>query len=125
MTRHSVQPRDWIFGKGYGFLSFAKNMGENIVKNISKILSGKYSHKLLNHAKKFATDALKTTSKKVIKKTLEATGDLIGNKTADRITKVSKSSLLNNSETVANENDKEIAKEWYVSPEESQKLMMI
>ena len=25
---YSVQPRDWIFVKGYGFLSFAKSMGE-------------------------------------------------------------------------------------------------
>ena len=48
MTRYSVQPRDQIFVKGYGFLSFAKNMG----KNISKNLSGKYSQKLLDHAKK-------------------------------------------------------------------------
>ena len=30
MTRYSVQPRDRIFVKGYGFLSFAKNMGKNI-----------------------------------------------------------------------------------------------
>ena len=29
MTRYSVQPKDRIFVKGYGFLSFAKNMGEN------------------------------------------------------------------------------------------------
>ena len=28
--RYSVQPRDPIFVKGYGFLSFAKNMGKNI-----------------------------------------------------------------------------------------------
>ena len=27
---YSVQPRDRIFVKGYGFLSFAKNMGKNI-----------------------------------------------------------------------------------------------
>ena len=32
MTRYSVQPRDRIFVKGYGFLSFAKNMGKNIDK---------------------------------------------------------------------------------------------
>ena len=43
MTRYSVQPRDQIFVKGYGFLSFAKNMGKNIGKNISKNLSGKFS----------------------------------------------------------------------------------
>ena len=41
MTRYSVQPRDLIFVKGYGFLFFAKNMGKNIGKNITKNLSGK------------------------------------------------------------------------------------
>ena len=40
--RYSVQPRDRIFVNGYGFLSFAKNMGKNIGRNISKNLSGKY-----------------------------------------------------------------------------------
>ena len=49
---------------GYGFLSFAKNIGKNIGKNKSKKLSGKYSPKLLDHAKKSATGAFKTTSKK-------------------------------------------------------------
>ena len=39
-------------------------MGKNIGKNISKNLRGKYSQKLLDHAKKSATDALKTFSKK-------------------------------------------------------------
>ena len=66
MTRYSVQPRDRTFVKGYGFLSFAKNMGKTIVKNISKSLSGKYSQKLLDHAKTSATDALKTSSKRII-----------------------------------------------------------
>ena len=42
-------------------------MGKNIGKNISKNLSGKYNQKVLNHAKQSATDALKTTSKNVIK----------------------------------------------------------
>ena len=39
MTRYSLQLRDWIFVKGYGFLSFTKNMGKNIGKNISQSLS--------------------------------------------------------------------------------------
>ena len=43
-------------------------MCKNIGKNISKNLSGKYSHKLLDRAKQSATDALKTTSKRVIQK---------------------------------------------------------
>ena len=61
---YSVQPRDQIFVKGYGYLSLAKNMGKNIGKNISKNLSGKYSQKLLDHTKHSATDAFKTVSKK-------------------------------------------------------------
>ena len=80
MMRYSVQPRDGIFVKGYGFLSFAKNMGKNIGKNLSKNVIGKYSQKLLDHAKQPATDALKTSSKRVIQKTEGATGHLIGNK---------------------------------------------
>ena len=39
MTRYSVQ---LIFVKGYGFLSFAKNMFKNIGKNINKSLSHKH-----------------------------------------------------------------------------------
>ena len=83
----------------------------------------KYSQKLLDHAKISATDALKTSSKRVIQKTVEATGDLIGNKIANKITGVSKKLQQNNSETVTNENDKEIPKERYVSPEERQEIL--
>ena len=45
-----------------------------------------------------------------MKKLTKATGDLIGNKVADRITKVSKNSQKNKSETVTIEDDKEIPK---------------
>ena len=40
-----------------------------------------------------------------------------------KITKVSKNPLKNNSETVTNENDKEIPKKRYISPEERQKII--
>ena len=56
------------------FFSFAERMGKNIGKNISKNVSSKYGQKLLNHAKQSATDAIKTSSKRVIQKTAEATG---------------------------------------------------
>ena len=52
------------------------------------------------------TDALGTTSKWAIQKTAKATGDLIGNKIADRTTKISRTSLQNNSETITNEHNK-------------------
>ena len=59
-------------------------MGKNIDKNISKSFSGKHSQKFLDHAKQSARDALKTSSKRVIQKTAEATGYFICNKIANR-----------------------------------------
>ena len=100
---YSVHPRNQISVKGYEFLSFAKNVDKNICKNIRKNLHGKYRHKLLDHAKQSAADALKTTSKKIIQKSAEATGDLVGNKINNIITKASRSSPQNKSETIANE----------------------
>ena len=56
-------------------------------RNIRKELSIKYSQKLLDHAKQSATDALKTSSKRVIQEIAEATVDLSGNKIANNIKK--------------------------------------
>ena len=47
---------------------------------------------------------------------------MIGSKIDKIITKVSEKSKQNNSETVANDNDKEIPKEKYIPPEEKQKI---
>ena len=91
--RYSIKPRDRIIVKGYGFLSFAKIMSTNATK-VAKNLSNKYGQKL-DSAKKFSTDAIKTASKRAIQQTAEATGDLIGNKIADKITSVSKKLLKN------------------------------
>ena len=52
----------------------------------------------------------KRRSKRVIQKAAEATGDLIDNKIANKMTKVSQNSQRNNSETITNEHDKEIPK---------------
>ena len=82
-----------MFVKGYGFLSFAKNMVK-ILEKISKNLSCKYIQKLLDYGKQSAADALEAASKKKKEKkkknqkVAEATGDCIGNKIADKITNV-------------------------------------
>ena len=91
--RYSIELRDRIYVKGYGFLSSAKNMGKN--------LSNKYGQKVIDTTKKSTTYAIKTASKRAIQKTAEATGDLIVNKIADKITSISKKSnkvLPNNDE---------------------------
>ena len=116
--RYSIEPKDRIYVKGYGFLCFAKNMG--------KSLSNKYGQKLLDSAKKSTADAIKTASKRAIQKTAETTGDLIGNKIADRITSVSKKKpdkeLYNNDDETENV---EIAtsKKRYISPEERKQII--
>ena len=65
--RYSIEPRDTRDVKGYGFLPFPKNIG--------KTISNKYSQKLVDSVEKYATDEIKTPSKRAIQKTAEAIGD--------------------------------------------------
>ena len=117
--RYSIEPRDRIYVKGYGFLSFAKNMG--------KSLSNKYRQKLLDSAKKSTTDAIKTASKRAIQKTAQATGYLIGNKIANKIKSVSNKKstkeLHNNDEREKENVEITAHKKRYISPEERQQII--
>ena len=61
--RYQNEPKDRIYVKGCGFLSFTKNMGIN--------LSSKYGQKPLDSANKSTTDAITTASKRTIQKTAE------------------------------------------------------
>ena len=96
---------------------------------MGKNLSNKYGQKVLDSAKKSTADAIKTTSKREIQKTAEATGDLIGNKVADKITSVSKKSAmkLHSKELPNNNNETDLEitthKKRCVSPEERQKII--
>ena len=108
--RYSIEPRDRIYVKGYGFLSFAKNMG--------KRLSNKYNQKLFDSAKKSTAGAIKTASKRAIQKTAEATGDLIDNKITYKITSVLKKSNNNNNEDV----ELTTHNKRYIYPEERKQI---
>ena len=70
---------------------------------MNKRLRSEYNQKLLDHAEQSAIDALKTASKRAIKKTAEVTGDLSSNKIAARITKVSKNNSKTNTEEILKE----------------------
>ena len=89
--RYLIKPKDRIYVKGYGFLSFAKNVGTHAIK-VAKNLSNKYSEKLLDTATKATADTVKTDSKTAIQKTAKATGGSIGNKIGDKTTNISKNS---------------------------------
>ena len=85
-------------------------------------MSNKYGKKLVDTAKKSATDAIKTASKRAIQKTAETTGDLVGNKIADKIASVFKKSTK---KLPSIDEDAELTthKIRYISPEERQKII--
>ena len=93
---------------------------------MGKNLSNKYGQKHFDSAKKSTTDAIKTASKRAIQKTAEATGDLIGNKYADKITSVSKESTkkLPSDETEVDVDvERATPKKRHKSPEERQQII--
>ena len=57
--RYSIEPTERRYVKGYGFLSFARN------------LTNKYRQRLVDSAKKSETDALKLLVKEQFKKQLK------------------------------------------------------
>ena len=121
MMWYSIEPRNRIFVKIYGFLSFAKNMGTHATK-VAKNLNDRYSRNILDSAKTFPADAIKTVSKRVIQNAVEANGDLIGNRLAYKIASVSKKSSRELQKNEAN-NEIEISKERYLSPEKIQQII--
>ena len=58
--RYSIEPKDKIYVKGYGCLSFAKNMDTR--------LGNKHGQKIFDTVTKSATDAIKNASKTASKK---------------------------------------------------------
>ena len=76
--RYSTEPRFRKYVKGYSFLLFARKLGD------------KYGKKTNGYCNKKGIDTAKTASKRVIKKTAEATEDFIKNKIAHKITSIGK-----------------------------------
>ena len=73
--RYSLEPRYRRYVQGQGFMSFARNIGK------------KYDKKIFDNSISAGKDFAKIAGKKVLTKSAEAIGDMIGNKIADRITK--------------------------------------
>ena len=98
--KYSTEPRFRKYVKG--LLSFARKFGN------------KHGKKLMDTATKIGRDAVKTASKRVVQKTAEATGDLIGNKKTDKITSIDKPK--------EKEKTKEV-EEIYIPPEKRQQII--
>ena len=82
--------------------------------HLQENLINKYGKKLMGTTTKTGMDAAKTASKRVVQKTAEATGDLIRNKIADKITSIGKPK--------EKEKTKEIG-EIYTPPEKRQQII--
>ena len=94
--RYLIEPKKRIYVKGYGFMFFARNFRDKYKSLINKGI---------DVSKNFA----KTAGERILKKSAEATGDLIGNKIADKIT----------AKPIKND----VTNERYVSPEERQEII--
>ena len=98
--RYSTEPKFRKYVQGYGFLSFARKLGD------------RYGKKLIDPTTKTGIDAAKTASKRVVQEKAEATGDLISNKIADKITSVAKTKVKTNK-----------PEEIYIPPEKRQRII--
>ena len=88
--RYSLEPGYRKYVQGQGFMSFAKNIGNKYGRKIfdkSIDVSNKYGRKILDKSMDASKDFAKIAGKKVLHKSAETTGEMIGNKVADRITK--------------------------------------
>ena len=99
--RYSTEPKYRKYVQKYDILSYVKKFGD------------KYDKKLIDTATKARIAVAKTASKSIVQRTAEATGDLIGNKIAEKITSVGK--------TKSREKENE-RQETYIPPEKSQPI---
>ena len=95
--RYSLERSYRRYVQGQGFMTFAKNIGNKYGSKIfdksidvGKKMSNKYGRKVLDKSRDAGKDFAKTAGKKVLHKSAEATGEMIGNKIAHRITKSSR-----------------------------------
>ena len=93
--RYSLEPtyRKHVQGE-YGFLSFARKFGDKYDKKLmntaTKVGTSKYGKKIVDTTKKQGSEFAKTAGKRIVQKSEEATGDLIGSKIAHKITSLGK-----------------------------------
>ena len=120
--RYSLEPGYRRYVQGQGFMSFAKNIGNKYGKklfdksiDVGKSTKKKYVKKILDNSLSAGKDFAKIAGKKVLTKSAEATGDLIGNKIADRITKSTKNKAQKEDDRTMEE-----TQELIIPPEKSE-----
>ena len=108
--RYSLQRHYRRYVQGQGFMSFARNIGNKYVKKIfdksldvGKSMKKKYGKKILDNSLSAGKDFAKIVGEKVLTKSAEETGDLIGHKIADRITKSTRNKVQKEDDRIMEE----------------------
>ena len=122
--RYSLEPSYRRYVQGQGFMSFAKNIGNKYGRKIfgksidvSKSMKKKYGKKILDNSLSAGKD-FKIAGKKVLTKSAETTGDLIGNKIADKITKSTRNKDQKEDDRIMEE-----TKELIIPPEKREQII--
>ena len=118
--RYSLEPSYRKYVQGQGFMSFAKNIGNKYSRKIVLVIdvSNKYGRKILDKSMDAIKDFAKIAGKKVLHKSAEASGEMIGNKVADRITKSSR-----NKAQIENDRIMKETQETYIPSEKREKII--
>ena len=123
--RYSLEPHYRRYVEGQGFMSFARNIGNKYGRKIfdksldvGKSMKKKYGKKILDNSLSAGKDFAKIARKEVLTKRLEATGDLIGNKIADRITKNTRNKAQKEDDRIMEETQKII-----IPPEKREQII--
>ena len=123
--RYSLEPSYRKYVHGHGFMSFAKIIGNKYGTklfdksvDVSKKYGKKYGNKLLDNSTSAGKDFAKIAGKKVLTKSAEATGDMIGNKIADRITRSSRNKAQKEDDRIMEE-----TQELIIPPEKREQII--
>ena len=123
--RYSLEPHYRRYVQGQGFMSFTRNIGNKYGKKIfdksldvGKSMKKKYGKKILHNSLSAGKDFAKIAGKKVLTKSAEATGDLMGNKIADRIT-----ASARNKEQKEDDRIMEETQEKMIPPEKKEQII--
>ena len=104
--RYSLEPRYRMYVQVQGFKSFAKNIGN------------KYGREILDKSIDGGKEFAKIAGKKVLTKSAEATGDMIGYKIADRITRSSRNKAQKEDDRIIEE-----TQEIYIPPDKREQII--
>ena len=122
--RYSLEPSYRRYVQGQGFMSFAKNIGNKYGRklfdksiDVSKSIK-KNGKKILDNGLSAGKDFAKIAGEKVLTKSEESTGDLIGNKIADRITKSTRNKAQKEDDRIMEE-----TQELIIPPEKREQII--